>query len=120
MSGDDQRPAWDFQEMSEADFRKILEFGLIETVTAGYTMTSVDTADEWLKAKNSRGQSMIMPPRWANVLDFVGKSSVPGLFKYNYLGEQMQKRLQEIDAWEDRNRKERADYERLKRKFETS
>ena len=114
---DDKRPAWDFKEMGEADFRAINSFGMVVSVTGKWAFTSVDTTREWLEVKNSNGKTMTLPNGWQKVLEFVGYSSVPGLFKLTYLGERMRAAMDTIEKWEDKNKRDRAEFERLKKKF---
>lgn len=113
----DNRPKWDHSEISEHNFRRIVDFGHITSVTAKWEMTGADTSTEWLVATNRAGKQMKMPHDWSHVLKFVGHSYVPGLFGLTYLGERCRKTLDEIDKWEAKNKRDRAEFERLKAKF---
>lgn len=114
---DDARPAWTFKEMSEAEFRSIHSFGMVVSVKGRWEFTGADTSREWLEATNSNGKTITLPSGWKRVLDFVGYSSVPGLFKLNYLGDRMQAALEAIDKWEAKNKRDRAEFDRLRKKF---
>ena len=115
---DDTRPAWPHKEMTERSFRAIMEMGRITSVQAKWEMTGADTSREWMVVTNVKGQSFRLPDDWAKSLKFVGHASVPGLFAFTQSGENMRVTLSKIDAWEVKNAADRADYERLKAKFE--
>jgi hypothetical protein len=104
--------------MSEHDFRAIRQMGHIVSVEARWEMTSVDTAREWLEVETRAGGVYTLPLGWHRVLKFVGYASVPGLFALTHVGERMVKSLDDIDKWEAKNKAERAQYKRLKAKFE--
>ena len=114
----DNHPEWPHKEMSEQCFRAILRMGHIVQVEARWEMTGADTSREWLEVKTRSGGAYMLPERWQHALKFVGHSSAPGLFVLTRDGEQMAKTLRLIDAWEKNNEVERAEYERLKAKFE--
>ena len=114
----DTRPVWPHKEMSEQEFRAIAKIGMVVSVTAKWEFTSADTSREWLEVKTHAGKTFTLPQGWESVLTFVGYSSSPGLFEMNYTGQRMQKTLGEINKWERQNKNERAQYERLKAKFE--
>ena len=118
----DSRPQWTIKEISEADFRRIHSFGNIMSVEAKWEFTSADTTREWLEVKSKRGEkteTMVMPHCWNRAYEFKGHSSNPGLFSENYVGKQARENLNIIDKWESKNKRERADFERLKAKFGT-
>jgi hypothetical protein len=114
---DEARPVWPHAEMTETAFRALHKMGMVVSVKAEREMTSADTSREWLTATNSKGESFTVPHNWPKAWKFVGHSSVPGLFALTYEGQQMQKTLEKIDAWEAANEADRATYERLKAKF---
>jgi hypothetical protein len=104
--------------MSEHDFRRILECGRIEQVTAKMEMTGADTSREWIEVRCGDGKMRVLPRNWGVALKFVGCWSVPGLFELTYEGRRMADSLKEIDAWEASNKRDRATYEMLKKRFE--
>jgi hypothetical protein len=120
MEGEVTRPVWDFHNVSEEEFRRIYNLGIIVSVTAKREMTGVDTAREWMEVTNANGDTAIMPQGWKSVWDFVGLSSYPGLFKMSYMGSFLGNRMAMIDKFEADNTAERAEFDRLKAKFEPS
>jgi hypothetical protein len=103
--------------MSESEFRKIINIGTITKVESHWDYITVDTAREWLTVTNSAGIESVLPDEWKYVFSFVGRSSIPGLFDLTNLGRRMLKTIEEIDTWEENNAAERAEYDRLKIKF---
>ena len=114
---DDKRPEWTIREISEADFRMIEQHGNIRTITAKMEMTGCDTSMEWLEATNHQGKTIELPNSWRSAYEFRGGWSNPGLLWLNYVGKMARKNMDEIDAWEKKNKRERTEYERLKAKF---
>ena len=111
------RPAWPHKNISEADFRKIVNAGVIKRIEGKWEFTGEDTSREWLEATSSNGKTIVLPRAWEEVMVFVGKSSSPGLFRFNYFGEKCLETIKIIDTWEKKNASDRAEYERLKAKF---
>jgi len=114
---DSDRPKWGFNEMTEKAFSAFYSFGMVVSVTGKREFTGADTSREWLEAKNSSGKIMTLPHGWEDVWKFVGYSCSPGLFQFTYLGERMAKQLEAIKKWEAANKRELAEFERLKKKF---
>ena len=110
------RPVWGFPEMTERDFRAVWGRHIV-AVEAKWEFTSADTSREWLEARTMHGKVFVLPSTWEKAFRFAGRASTPGLFRLTYEGERMQKRAQEIDAWEVENAFERAEFERLRKKF---
>lgn len=117
MSETEDRPVWEFNEISEAEFRVIYTMGAVVTVKAKWAFTSSDTSVEWLVAEDREGKETTLPSSWRRVLEFVGNASGSGLFKYTFLGERCLKSLAKIDAWEEQNKRDRREFEQLKKKF---
>lgn len=113
----DTRPEWLHKNMSESDFRRIVKIGPIGAVEAKWEYTSADTSREWLEVTDRNKKKHVLPGGWKFVLQFVGWSCNPGLFDYTYEGREMLKTLEKIDAWEKKNKAERAEYERLNKIF---
>ncbi len=113
----DQRPKWPHKNMTEQDFRRLVGLGHVVSITAKTEMIDAERSREWLEATNWNGKTGVVPSGWKDVWEFVGYSSVPGLFRLNYTGQQMAKTLEVIDAWEAQNAADRAEFERLKAKF---
>ena len=114
---EDTRPKWDFQNVSESDFRRIYNLGMIVSVISKMEMTSADTSREWLEVSNAKGDKAIMPSEWKTVWEFVGFSSHPGLFRITYMGSFLGNRMAMIDKFDAKHAADRATYDRLKAKF---
>lgn len=121
MTIEDQsvRPPWPYPNITEHDFRTIAGIGRIAEVKAKWKYTSEDTTDEWLEAVDHAGKSFVLPRSWRSVLNFVGNTTVPGLFELNELGNRCKQTMVTIDLWEKRNANDRRTYERLKARFES-
>jgi len=114
----DYRPKWDFTELTEAEFRRVYQHGMVVEVTAKRQFTGADTSVDWLDAKSSEGKIIRLPQGYKEAFEFVGYSTMPGLFGLTYLGKRMAARIKQIDAWEKQNKEDREQYEKLKRKFD--
>ncbi|WP_192246124.1 hypothetical protein [Mesorhizobium silamurunense] len=111
---DDARPKWK-HKISEADVRWLAS-GVIK-ITHHWEMTGADTSRNWIelhkeKEKRSFDSSFLndndyfqFKPNWRELV-------VP-----TYYGERAIQDLAAIDAWEKKNQHDRAELERLKRKF---
>lgn len=111
------RPVWNFECMSEAEFRRMYQHGMIVSVKAKRRLLGLDTSEEWLEAENFDGKKIKVPHNYRSAFDFVGYSTVPGLFDLTYRGKLMRDKLKEIDDWEKKNKLDREEYRRLKIKF---
>jgi hypothetical protein len=114
----DGRPKWVHTELSESKFRKLRGFGAFISLEVKREMTSADTCRDWTEAKNGNGKVITLPQGWSKVLNFAGEYSGWGLLEFNHLGKSMADTVKKIDVWEESNSLERAEYERLKKKFE--
>ena len=118
MTDQNNRPRWRNSQMSESTFRSIKDFGRIIAVRAGLEMTSADEGFDYLTATNSAGKTKRLPQNWSVALEFEGSWTIPGLFRLTREGKNMQENLREIDEWEAKHARVKAEYERLKAKFE--
>lgn len=112
-----KRPVWDFNTVTEAEFRRVYHHGMVVSVIAKSKIFGVDSAKTWLEAGNTLGETIKLPANWKKFMEFYGSSCSPGLFKWSWEGERMLKRVEEIDAWEKQNKDDRAMYEKLKQRF---
>jgi hypothetical protein len=103
--------------MTEHDFRRLNDHSFVVRVEAKWEMTGADTSREWLEVETRDSKRFVLPHNWAKAWKFAGHASNPGLFRLTYEGEQMAKTLAVIDAWEAKNAADRAEFERLKAKF---
>lgn len=113
MSEEETRPAWPYK-LTEAQVR-ILS-GFITKITHRWEMTSADTSRNWLEFQADKGKPFVAPHGWTELFEFAPNHHA-SLIQPNYQGREAQKRLDEIKKFEQRYARERADFERLKKKF---
>ena len=113
----EKRPIWKHHEMTEFEFRSVEEFGCIKSVECKTLCTSSDEYIYWLEATNHLGKEIKLPHNWSSAFTFVGGSCLRGLFELNWRGKDMLKTLEAIDKFEEKSKRERATFERLKKKF---
>ncbi|WP_202306462.1 hypothetical protein [Mesorhizobium sp. L-8-10] len=108
--------------MSQADVLW-LAAGFITKITHHWRMTGVDTSEDWIELH--RGKSDGTKERRRFPSSFLNTN---GYFEFRpnwrqlvtptYRGENAIKDLEAIDAWEKKHARQRAEYERLKKKFD--
>ena len=116
----EKRPIWKHHEMTEFEFRSVEEFGCIKSVESkSHWEQGVfkDESFDCLEATNSLGKKINLPHNWSRAFTFVGGSCLRGLFELNWRGKDMLKTLEAIDKFEEKSKRERATFERLKKKF---
>lgn len=120
MADDDKRPLWLYNDhMSEAEFR-LLNSTVITKIEHKREMTGVDTERSWLvfhthdQRKISRSIDFFEEQQL-----FVFYPDYRGLVGLSVHGCAAENNLRRIDDWERANDKDRAEYERLKAKFES-
>jgi hypothetical protein len=113
MSEDEKRPDWPYK-LTEAEVRQLS--GCITQISHRWEFTSADTSRNWLEFKADKGKSFVAPHGWAELFEFAPNHHA-SLIQPNYQGRQALKRLDEIKAFEQRNARDRADFERLRKKF---
>jgi hypothetical protein len=113
MACDELRPKWDFA-LSETGFRK-MRGGSITQIRHNWRFTGEDTAEDWIEFSTKDGDFFRAPDDWHKLFKF--EPNHRELVVTNYEGEKAIKRLEEIDAWERKNQRDRSEYERLRKKF---
>lgn len=115
----DERPAWKY-ELSEAEVRWFID-GSITKITHHWEFTDVDKSRDWIelhKGKEGAGKRSF-PSNFLNTNGyFEFRPNWRELVEPTYLGKQAIKDLEAIDAWEKKHKRDRAEFERLKAKFE--
>lgn len=111
---DDTRPKWTF-DAPEEEVRWLAK-GMINEIKHHWEMTGVDTADDWITL-HREGDSRRFRSSFLNSGLFQFKPNWRELVVPTYEGERAIKKIEEIDQWEKRNARDRADFERLKAKF---
>jgi len=114
----DTRPTWK-HSISEDDVRWLS--GIITKITHHWRMTSADTSEDWIELHREKDKRRF-PTRYLNGL--VGETSYfqfapshASLVQPTSNGRQAINDLAAIDAWEKKHKRERAEYERLRAKF---
>lgn len=122
---DDTRPAWK-HEIPEETVRWFYSGGFITKITHHWKMMGADTSEDWIvlhKQSSMDGGKMVerkFPSSWLNTNGyFEFKPNWRELVVPTYRGRDAIKDIETIDVWEKKNQRERAEFERLKRKFKT-
>jgi hypothetical protein len=117
-----QKPKWEWR-LPEAKFRALTARPIVE-IKHGWKFTSEDTAENWITLKTddqdkSKGETIKVESHMQSALMelFEFKPDHAELLRLTYRGEAARRRLQEIDAFEKSDHRERREYERLKKKF---
>lgn len=106
------RPVWDFK-YPEEEARWLLS-RRIAAIKARTSMSDNFETESWLEMYDSNGETR----RFDSFPEYVQFRPVFGnLVGSTYESDRMKVRIAEIDTWEMTHAKERAEYERLKRKF---
>jgi len=110
---DQKRPVWDFP-LTELQVKNLNR--MITKITHHWEMTGVDTSRNWIEFHPDKGNPFVAPKGWTALFEFA-PDHWNTLIRPNYSGERAIKRLDEIKAFEAKNARERADFERLKAKL---
>lgn len=110
---EEKRPDWGFP-LTEAQVKSLTQ--MIVKITHHWEFTSADTSRNWIEFHPDKGKPFRAPDGWQKLFEFAANHHNT-LIVPNYHGERALKRLEEIKAFETRNAKERAEFERLKAKF---
>ncbi len=111
------RPSWN-HKLSEEQVRWLAS-GVVK-ITHHWEMTGADTARDWIELHKKDGAKRVFPTGFLNDGLFQFRPNFRELVVPTYQGEMAIRDLDKIDEWEKKNQRDRADYERLKRKFETA
>lgn len=117
------RPKWEWG-LTEHTFRSLNATRIVE-VKHGWEFTSADTSRQWFTVTMAKGDQTNADPttripqeKWSAFFElFEFKPDHAGLFRLTHRGEQARKRLEEIAAFEKKSTRDRAEFERLKKKF---
>lgn len=113
---DDERPKWAF-DMPFETFKKV-DYGHITKVTHHWEYTSEDSAIYWVNlhfATGGKDRVMKAPLNFDKYFEF--SPSQAGLFRLTYQGARARDQAKLIDAWEDKHKREIAQYNLLKKKY---
>lgn len=114
MSKEDNRPAWPY-EISEDDMYLLGCF--ITGIRHKRAMIDIDKSESWIELQAIGSEEWRKMPGTA--MQYVNFDPIhwSSLFSLTYKGREALKRLEEIKKWEEKNKRERREYERLKKKF---
>ncbi len=115
----EQRPAWPF-DLREDDARWLLKHH-INQIEHHWKFTSVDTSEEWLEfvCRAAQGQPEARRRFEIHIFDTRGIHWRPSHAGLIDVAKDIRDRIQAIDNFEAKHKRERAQYERLRAKFET-
>ena len=106
------RPKWDFTNITEAEFREVLDLGDVTQLYFG------DCGD--LYAMNADDEEAVLPYGWRSAWSICAQDQQEDgvLLRLSWLGGKYKERIDEIDAWDEKHKADFAEYQRLKEKFE--
>lgn len=109
------RPKWT-HKISEEEARWFFN-GFITKITHHWEMTSADTSKDWIVLHKEKSERRF-PSSYLNTNGyFEFKPNWRELVVPTYQGEKARKDIEAIDAWEEKNKRARSEFERLKKKF---
>jgi len=114
----DKRPVWEF-DVKEDDARWLLSHRVTK-ITSHWQFTGVDTSKDWITLHPEKGEPHNFPSSFFHEGRNGFRFDPDGhrlIRPCSYRGEQIRKRIEEIDKWEKKNQRDRSEYERLKKKF---
>jgi len=117
MTEEEKRPEWKF-EMPEDDARWFISHH-VNKISTNYVMISADDSRNYVtfhsgQSGMQRDSSYVYRFRnWFHII--ADGHRVIELCEPYY--SQMKEKIEEIDKWERKNKRDRSEYERLKRKF---
>jgi hypothetical protein len=112
----EQRPEWN-HPISEADARWLYK-NAITKITHHWKFTSEDTTENWVEVHTDAKTTRRFPSGYFTDSQYWRFApNHRALITPGYAAERAIKDINAIDAWEKKNATERAEYERLKRKF---
>jgi hypothetical protein len=124
MTDEDKRPAWSCQTPEE--LARWLAGHTITKITHHWEFTSEDTSKEWIEL-HANEASMGEKDKWVSrkvASNFLG-TDYHSEFKFSpdharlvQTSDKVRSNIEAIDKWEAKNKRDRAEFDRLKRKFE--
>lgn len=116
---EEKRPDWPFKTPIET--ARWLREHFVTGLEHHWRMTGVDTDEHWLEAVERSGagthDGCKKESRIRLVIDGQEVKFAPDHARLIQLGRALHDRIEEIDAFEKKNKRDRAEYERLRRKF---
>lgn len=121
MSDTETRPVWDF-DIPEEMIRWI-GANLIVSLKAGWQMTGADTSESWVDLVAENGETRKVKAEWygqPSIWDYVelNKGGGHSIIKWTRHGERARDRIQQMIDFDEAHERDKAEYERLKAKFE--
>lgn len=115
---DDVRPPWPHKIPEEV--ARWLAASFVVRIDHQWKMTGVDTSHDWLVFYRTDGESREFPTAFAEMWPEVHFSpNHASLVRFKPYPD-VRATLDQINAWEKKNARDRSEFERLKRKFVTS
>ena len=123
----DNRPAWP-HKVSE-DLARWIYGHAVTKITHHWRMTSADTSEDWLELHATEGDKKEPVKKMVGTRELLGGShwhAQDGIFfnpdhaRLVQVAGKIQETIRKIDEWERRNEADRAEYDRLKKKFESA
>lgn len=109
---EDQRPEWPYK----LSMKHLAMFDRsIKKIEHRWKFTSEDTAEDWVEFSGDKFKNVRMPDGFKELFEY--KPDYWCLFGLTYQGEKAVKLSEEIEKFDKKHKRERAQYERLKRKF---
>lgn len=113
----DIRPEWPYN-LTEEQFAWLLQS--IVKITHHWSMTGNDTAEDWIELHTDKENRRFHSGFLNGTGLFCFKPNWRELVQLTWNGEQAKKRYEEIQVWEKKNQRDRSEFERLKKKFNSN
>lgn len=116
---DDTRPKWPHETAEE--LARWLVSNKVTKITHHWEMYDCDKSRDWIVLHSEKnGSRKVSTSFFYNNRDFAFQPDHAGLvaIKQQY-PKDVRQTIEELDAWEKKNERDRAEYRRLKAKFET-
>ena len=110
---DSEKPKWN-HDIPIGQFETLIN-NCITKVTHHWRMTGTDTSEDWVELHYGDKKSMRMPQGFD--LYFKFEPNYRELFRLTTFAQSAIRNLEEVRKWEKKNKRELAQYERLKAKF---
>jgi hypothetical protein len=114
-----ERPTWN-HKISIDDFRWLNAVSIVK-ITHEWEMISEDQARHWIELHANENTTFDKARAYDSFAEvapyFEFRADHRSLLSLTFVGERARKDLRAIDEWERINKRDRMEYERLKRKF---
>lgn len=112
----DSRPKWS-HDTPEALARWLVS-NFVTKITHHWRMTGPDTSEDWIELHSEKEKRRVNTYFFSDNHDFSFSPYHAGLVQVrNKYPESVRQTIDKIDLWEKANARDRADFERLKKKF---